>query len=154
MSMTTSLPNPLCGPGGLLRETARQMLRTGLLAVVLAFALTTLYQFYLASQQPGRVIRRELAAAAAEFGGQLVPNPSDAVRLAIRGHFREPAVDVEVGRLSANVAVTIRGLGQQACENAALEARRIDGPVVVTLAAYGSPADCRERNDMTWWIMP
>jgi hypothetical protein len=155
MSMTTSFPNPLCGPGGgLLRETVRQMLRTGLLAIVLAFTLITLYQAYLVSQEPGRVIRRELTAAAGEFGGQLVPDPSDAVRLAIRRHFSEPAVDVAASRFSSNVAVTIRGLDQEACENATLQARRIEGPVVVSLAAYASPADCRARNDMTWWIMP
>jgi hypothetical protein len=34
------------------------------------------------------------------------------------------------------------------------QARRIDGLVVVNLEGYRSVADCRERNDMTWWLMP
>lgn len=154
MSITTLFPDPLLGPGRLLPHLARSTLRKAALGGVLALALVGIGELYLASQQPDRVIRRELLAAAGEFGSPLVPNPTAAMRQAMRRHFGEADVDVDANRIWPNVAVTIRGVDREACEAAALTARRIEGPIVVNLDAPRSPADCRETNDMTWWIMP
>jgi hypothetical protein len=154
MSITTSFHDPLLGRDRLLHDLARRTARKAGLALVLALALVGVGELYLVSQQPGRVIRRELLAAAGEFGSPLVPNPTDSVRQAMRRHFGEADVDVDASRVWPNVAVTIRGLDREACEAAALDARRIEGPIVVSLDSPRSPADCRERNDMTWWIMP
>jgi hypothetical protein len=153
MSMTTSFPDPLLGRGRAV-PLARWTLRKAGLACVVVLALIGIGQLYLVSQQPGRVIRRELLAAAGEFGTPLVANPTDLMRQAMRRHFGEADVDVDARGVWPNVAVTIRGLDREACEAAALEARRIEGPIVVNLAAPRSAADCRDRNDMTWWIMP
>jgi hypothetical protein len=76
------------------------------------------------------------------------------MRQAMRRHFGETDVDVDASRIWPNVAVTIRGLDREACEAAALKVRRIEGPIVVNLDSPRAPADCRESNDMTWWIMP
>jgi hypothetical protein len=154
MSITTSFPDPLLGSGRSLQDTARRMARKAGLVFVLALALIGIGELYLVSQQPGRVIRRELLAAAGEFGSPLVPTATDSVRDAMRQHFSEADVEVDASRVWPNVAVTIRGLDREACEAAALDARRIEGPIVVNLATPRSPADCRDRNDMTWWIMP
>jgi hypothetical protein len=154
MSITTLFPDPLLGPGRLLPRLARRTLRKAALGGVLALALVGIGELYLASQQPDRVIRRELLAAAGEFGSPLVPNPTDSVRQAMRRHFGETDVDVDASRIWPNVAVTIRGLDREACEAAALKVRRIEGPIVVNLDSPCAPADCRESNDMTWWIMP
>jgi hypothetical protein len=154
MSITTSFPDPLLGSGRLLPVVGGRTLRKAGLAFVLALALVGIGQLYLVLQQPGRVIRRELVAAAGEFGSALVPNPTDAVRGAMRRHFGEADVDIDASQVWPNVAVTIRGLNREACAAAALAARRIDGPIVVNLDTPRSPADCRDRNDMTWRIMP
>jgi len=154
MSITTSFSDPLLGRNRWLSGIARRTLRKSGLVVVLALALVGIGQLYLVSQQPGRVIRRELLAAAGEFGSPLIPDPTDAIRQAMRRHFGETDVDVAASRIRPNVTVTIRGLGREICEAAALEARRIEGPVVVSLETPRSPGDCRDRNDMTWWIMP
>jgi hypothetical protein len=154
MSITTSFPDPLLGPGRSLPHIARRILAKSGLVCALALALVGIGELYLVSQEPGRVIRRELLAAAGEFGSPLVANPTEAVRQAMRRHFGEADVDVDARRVWPNVAVTIRGLDRDACEAAALDARRIEGPIVVNLDTPRSPADCRERNDMTWWIMP
>jgi hypothetical protein len=154
MSITTSFHDPLLGHGRLLRESARRTARRAGLVFVLALGLLGIGELYLVSQQPGRVIRRELLAAAGEFGSPLVPNPTDSMRQAMRRHFGETDVDVDASRIWPNVAVTIRGLDREACEAAALKVRRIEGPIVVNLDSPRAPADCRESNDMTWWIMP
>jgi hypothetical protein len=93
-------------------------------------------------------------AAAGELSGQIVANPTGSVRKAMRQHFREAEVEVDTARPWPNVLVTIRGLDRAACETAVRDARRMEGPVVVSLDAYRLPADCADRNDMTWWIMP
>jgi hypothetical protein len=145
---------PLHGSGGLWRDALRRTTRTGVLAVITAVVLVVAYQFQEMATEPGRAIHGELLAAAGELNGQIVANPTEAVRHAMRRHFRETEVEVDIARSWPNVLVTIRGLDHAACETAVRDARRMEGLVVVSLDAYRSPANCGERNDMTWWIMP
>jgi len=103
---------------------------------------------------PGRALRRELQAAAGELQKPLVAQPTAALRHALRRHFHEAGVDVDTTRFWPDVVVSLRGMTQEECIAALHEARRIDGPVVVALEGYRSAEDCRERNYMTWRLMP
>jgi hypothetical protein len=105
-------------------------------------------------ETPGLVLWRELRAAGAEMHVPLVPRPTPAMRQAIRQHFAESAVDVDISRFWPNVAVTLPGISRDVCRDATRDAGRIEGPVVIVLQHFRTPADCRDRNDMTWWIMP
>jgi hypothetical protein len=142
------------GSAGLRRETLRRALKTGALALFAAVVLVAAYQLVEAAAGPGRTIRGELLAAADELSAQIVANPTEPVRQAMRRHFREAEVEVDTARSWPNVLVTLRGLDRAACEAVLRDARRMEGVVVVSLDAYRSPADCGERNDMTWRIMP
>jgi hypothetical protein len=142
-TLRASLP----GSDGLPRETLRRALKTGALALFAAVVLV-------AAAGPGRTIRGELLAAADELSAQIVANPTEPVRQAMRRHFREAEVEVDTAWSWPNVLVTLRGLDRAACEAVLRDARRLEGVVVVSLDAYRSPADCGERNDMTWRIMP
>jgi hypothetical protein len=135
------------------RDALRRTLRTGALVVVTAVVFAAAYQLQ-ETAEPGRAIRGELVAAAGELSAQIVANPTESVRHAMRQHFREAEVDLDTARSWPNVLVTIRGLDRTACETAVRDVRRMEGLVVVSLEAYRSPGDCAERNDMTWWIMP
>jgi hypothetical protein len=105
-------------------------------------------------EAPGHVLERELEAAGAEMHVPLVPQPTSAMRQAIRQHFAESAVQVDVRRSWPNVAVTLSDISRDVCGDAVHDARRIDGSVVIVLEHFRTPTDCRERNEMTWWIMP
>jgi hypothetical protein len=114
------------------------------------------YRLFVLLEPPGDAIRRALEAAAAETHAQLMLEPSPAVLAAMRRHFS--GQDVSIATTPAMptpiIAVTLHGLDRAACVEAAAKARRIDGPVVVTLQGYGAPKDCGSRNEMTWLIMP
>jgi hypothetical protein len=140
---------PLRGSEGL-----RRTLKTGALALAAAVVLVSAYHLAERATGPGRTIRGELLAAAGELGEQVVANPTEDVRREMRRHFREAEVEVDTARSWPNVLVTLRGLDRAACATVVRDARRMEGTVVVSLDGYRSPADCRERNDMTWWIMP
>jgi hypothetical protein len=105
-------------------------------------------------EAPGLVLGRELKAAGAQMHVPLVPQPTSAMRQAIRQHFTESAVQVDVRRFWPNVAVTLSDISRDVCGDAVLDTRRIDGSVVIVLQHFRTPTDCGERNEMTWWIMP
>jgi hypothetical protein len=143
----------LLGSDGFRRDPRRRRARLGVLAVVMALALAAAYRLQDAPG-PGEAIRGELLAAAGELSWQIVAEPTEPVRRAMRRHFREADVDVEIARSRANVLVTLRGLNRGDCAAAVRDARRIEGTVVVALESHRATADCGERNDMTWRIMP
>jgi hypothetical protein len=145
---------PWQGSRGRRRDGLRRTRRTGALALAAALMLAVVYYLQEAATEPGAAIRGELLAAAGELSAQIVADPTEPVRQAMRWHFREAEVEVDSARSWPNVLVTIRGLDRAACETAVRDARRMEGLVVVSLDAYRSAADCRGRNDMTWWIMP
>jgi hypothetical protein len=150
----TTFRGPSRGSGGPWRDPLRRTLRTGALVVVMAVVFAAVYRVQEMAAGPGRAIRGELLAAASELSAQIVANPTEAVRHAMRRHFHEAEVEMDTARSWPNVLVTIRGLDRAACETAMRDARRMEGLVVVSLDAYRSPAACGERNDLTWWIMP
>jgi hypothetical protein len=150
----TTLSSPLHRSGGLWRDALRRTRRTCALTVVAAVAIAAAYQLRTTVAQPGRAIRSELLAAAGELSSQIVANPTEPERLAMRRHFREAEVEVDTAQSWPNVLVKLRDLDRATCEAAVRDARRMEGLVVVSLDAYRSPADCGERNDMTWWVMP
>jgi len=135
------------------RHSLRRTAKAGKFLLAASMALVVTFQLQEAPDS-GRAIRGELLAAAGELSWQMVANPTEPVRLAMRRHFGEPEVEIDTARSRPNVLVTLRGLGRAACEVVVRDAYRIEGPVVVSLEAYHSAADCRERNDMTWWLMP
>lgn len=147
---TTLLRNPLHLSDGWRLNTLRRTLRTG--AMLTALAAVALAAARLLDED--RTIRGELRAAAAEFRSEIIASPTERVRQAMRRHFREEAVEVDAARFPPNVLVTLRGIDRATCETAVRDTRDMEARVVVRLYGYGSPADCNERNDMTWWIMP
>jgi hypothetical protein len=151
---TNTFRRRLRGSDGLRRDVLRRVRKTGAFAVVTAMALLAAYRLEETATGLGRTIRGELLAAADELSVQIVANPTEPVRQAMRRHFREAEVELDTARSWPNVLVTLRGLDRAACETIVRDARRMEGVVVISLDAYRSPADCRERNDMTWWIMP
>jgi len=151
---TTTFAGPLHGSDGLWHAALRRALLTGALALVTAVVFAAAYQLQETAIGRGRAIRGELLAAAGELSSQIVANPTEAVRHAMRRHFREADVEVDIARSWPNVLVTLRGLDRATCETAVRDARRMEGLVVVSLDVYRAPADCGERNEMTWRIMP
>lgn len=112
------------------------------------------YGIYRAFEPPGPALRRELLAAAEELRVPWVPQPTTVLRQAIGRHFRESNVDIDTTQRWPNVAVSLHDVPRESCAAAVSAARRIDGPVVIALERYRSAAECGERNDMTWWLMP
>ncbi|MGO8914730.1 MAG: hypothetical protein ACLQJR_02330 [Stellaceae bacterium] len=153
MSIATSFQHLPDGPArwrDALRRTPR------MLWIVLAILLSwgAEYAVYRAFEPPGQALRRELVGAAEELRAQWLPQATPAVRQAIRRHFRESDVDIDTTRRWPNVAVSLHAVPQEDCVAAVREARHIDGPVVIALEHYRLTAQCGERNDMTWWLMP
>lgn len=105
-----------------------------------------------ASRSPGQAIRSELVAAA-ELTSPAGPYPTEASTRAIRRHFREHSVVLQVG-LWPIVSVTLQHLDKVTCVDASTVARRIEGLVVVELEGYRSPEDCGADNAMTWRLLP
>jgi len=105
-------------------------------------------------QSSGRTIKDDLKGAAGELHAQLFPQATPAMRAAIREHFGDREVDIDMTSRWPSVAATFHHVDWQVCVNAVREARRIEDPVVIDLEAYRSPEDCRDRNEMRWWIRP
>jgi hypothetical protein len=106
-----------------------------------------------ALQSPGQAIRSELVAAAAELASPTGPTPTEARTRAIRRHFHEHSVALRTD-LWPVVSVTLRQVDKATCAAARIEARRIEGLVVVELDGYRSAEDCGADNVMTWQLLP
>jgi hypothetical protein len=117
-------------------------------------ALLAALQFWLALQSPGRVIERQLVAAAHETAALPWSRPLDQVQLAVGRYFAGRNVEVDARRFPVEVLVTLNALDRNTCLQARAEARRIEGEVVIALEGYRTAADCAERNRMLWRIMP
>jgi hypothetical protein len=153
MSMSVISPTGVKAPALYSRRRAWRTSR--LLWLVLgAAALFGAEQAISVFETPGQVLRHELQAAGAEMHVALVPQPSPALGQAIRRHFHEDGVLVDMRGGWPNVTVTLVGASGDVCRDAVRAARRIDESVVIQLRDIRTPADCRDRNDMTWWIMP
>jgi hypothetical protein len=154
MSLATLIEHPAEDPSGL-RQAARRTPRVLWLVLAILLSWGVEYGVYSAFEPHGAALRHELKAAAAVLHTQLVLQPTPALRAAIREHFPAETVEVQTdGLWPPVVAVRLHGLTRDDCLNAVHDARRIDGPVVIALQGYGSATDCREENDMTWWLMP
>ena len=140
---------------GASRVSFREPLRLwlGWAVLVLALALGARWLF-LELEPPGQAIRGDLMAAAAEIRRLPWNAPPDSVRRAIALPFPRGGVAVDTAGLPAYATVTLLHLSKATCLDAEIAARRVDGSVVIALAAYASPKDCRDDNDMTWRLMP
>ncbi len=103
---------------------------------------------------PGHVIRSELASAAADLRDLPWGASANRVQLSLAGNFRGQRFSIDASEFPVSVAVTLGGLGRDACLDARRFAHRIEGPVVVLLDGYGDAAACGEANDMTWRFLP
>lgn len=154
MSLTTSIAISGHDPRPMLRRLARRLPRGFWILLLVLASWAGEYTLYRAVEPPGLALRHELEGAASELGQQVVLAPVPGMRQAIRRHFRESAVAVDIKRDWPNVAVSVGGISQAACLDALRHDRRIDGSVVISLQGYRSAADCGTSNDMTWWLMP
>jgi len=154
MAMSESLQREVDAPIRALWHLVRSVPRGLWFLLAAAAALAAVYEMSLALRPPGLEIRNELAAAAAELHAQLFVQPTPEMSAAIREHFGNRDVDIDMTRQWPNVAATLRHVDWGVCVDAVRWARRIEGPVVIDLEAYRSPRDCRASNDMTWLIRP
>ncbi|HXZ03070.1 MAG TPA: hypothetical protein VEI03_23990 [Stellaceae bacterium] len=141
-----------------IRETASTALartprRLRLLAAA-AMLLMAGNQLSLALQSPAQSIRSALTAAADEAAALPWNRNDQQVQRAIGQHFTGRDVRVETARFPAEVAVVLADLDRETCIEARELTHRIEGDVVIALDGYGSVADCRARNTMTWRILP
>jgi hypothetical protein len=154
MSIDESFQRDVEGHGRASGQLAQRMPCGVWVALAIGFCVAVEYGLSLALEPPGEAIRAELQAAGAELHSQLFVEPTPAMRAAVRRHFGDRDVDVDLSSRWPNVAATLHNVDWEACANAVLEARRIEDPVVIDLESYRSPRDCRDRNDMKWWIRP
>lgn len=124
------------------------------LVVAAAMLLVAADQLWFALQTPAQAIRDGLVAAAAETDAlPWTASPAE-VQLAVSRQFSGRAVSVDATRFPVEVSVALAGVDRATCLEARRRIHRIEGAVVVALDGYGSAADCRAQNDMTWRIMP
>ena len=154
MSISTSIQAPVGGSARKPRHLARRVPRLFWLLLAILVSWSIEIGLYRAFEPPGEALRHELQGAAGELGQEMVPQATPAMREAIRRHFRESAVEIDMVGHWPNVAVSFGGVSQLACAAAVRQASRIDGAVVVDLIGYRSAEDCGERNRMTWLLMP
>lgn len=154
MSIATSIRLSHSGSRLALGELARRVPR--ILWIVLAILVSWggEYVLYRSLEPPGVALRHELEGAASELMAPVMVSPTPVLNQAIRRHFRDSAVSVDTTRHWPNVVVTLSGVSWATCTDAVREAASIDGLVAVRLAGYHSAKDCRERNHMSWWLMP
>jgi hypothetical protein len=153
MSFATPIPLPAT-PALRLRAALRRAPRV--LWIVLAILLSwgAEYAVYSAFEPHGTALRHELQGAAAVLQTQLTLQPTPVLRQEIREHFPEGDAEIDTQHLWPIVAVSLHGLSRGDCLDALHHARRVNGAVVIALQGYGSAVDCRDQNDMTWWLMP
>jgi len=80
--------------------------------------------------------------------------PAEKIRQTVERYFHGPKVAVDTAEFPAVVVVTIDGLDRPTCHAAESAARRVERLVVVEIAGYESPGDRRDRNAMTWRVLP
>lgn len=154
MSISTAIQAPAGGTARKPLHLARRVPRLLWLVLAILVSWSVEIGFYRAFEPPGEALRHELQGAAGELGQEIVPQATPAMRAAIRRHFRESAVEIDMAGHWPNVAVSFGGVSRLACEAAVRQTSRIDGAVVVDLLGYRSADDCGERNRMTWLLMP
>jgi len=154
MSISEPMQREFRSPGLALRQCMRSMPNGLRFSIAVGVGLTVGYALLLALQPPGQAIRNELQAAAGELHSPFLPQPTSALRAAIRAHFAEPNVDIDMNSRWPNVIATFHHVNSEVCTDAVVAARRIEDPVVIDLEGYRSPGDCRDRNEMRWWIRP
>jgi hypothetical protein len=119
-----------------------------------ALAAAAAYQLAIGTQSPGQEIRSELSAAAVAVGAMAANAPAEKISQTVERYFHGRKVAVDTTKFPTAVAVTVDDLDRPACLAARADARRIARLVVVELEGYGAPGDCRDRNAMTWRILP
>jgi len=154
MAMSESLQREVDVPVRALWRLVQSVPRGLWVLLAAAAALSAVYELSLALRPPGVEIRNELVGAAAELQAQLFVQPTPEMGAAIREHFGDRDVDLDMTSQWPNVAVTLHHVAWDVCVDAVRAAHRIEGPVVIDLEAYRSPRDCRASNDMTWLIRP
>ena len=152
MSMTASFdPTIRFSPLDTIVTSLAGVPRAARLVALAGVLLAAGYQASLALQSPAQLIRGQLQAAAAETAALPWNRSQDQVRAAIAQHFDGRAVSVDPTKFPTVVAVTLRDLDRDTCEEAWTIARRIEGSVVIAL----DPATpCGDSNAMVWRIMP
>jgi hypothetical protein len=143
---------PLARAGGGPAKSGR--LGRPLRAFAAAAAALAALSFLFASEPPGQAVRGDLAAAAARLGA--MPETASPARVAsdlVRDFSGEDAT-VDPAQFPAAVTVTLHGLDRNSCKAALRSAQRIEGRVVVELENRDANAQCGERNDLTWRLMP
>ena len=122
------------------------------LAALVGLAVIAGDTLALSLQSPGATIRHELTQAADEMHWpRAEPRPSDLST--ILGHFPDRRATVDT-TLWPDAIVTLHGLDRATCIDAKAVAGRVEGLVVVELDRHAAAAQCRDTNDMSWWIMP
>jgi hypothetical protein len=103
-------------------------------------------------QSPGQTIRSELDAAAAPLQSPSAA-PSERLLAELRHDFRDREAAIDATSWP-RVSITLRHVDAATCQDAAAQARRIEGLVVIALEGYATAKDCGLANDMTWDLMP
>lgn len=134
------------------QERSRRFSPSMWLALALGIALVLGGTLGTALLTPGRVIRGELKSAASDLRSSYA-GPDAAELRRLRRDFPNHAATIDATAWP-QVAVTLHGLTRDACRDAARDARRIEGLVVIELERYRSADECRAANDMTWRFMP
>lgn len=122
------------------------------LAAFLGLAVVAGYALALSLQSPGTTIRHELTQAADEMRWPR-PVPRQADLSAMLSHFPDHRATIDT-TFWPDAVVTLHGLDRATCIDAKALAGRIEGLVVVQLDRHAAAAECRETNDIAWWIMP
>jgi hypothetical protein len=110
--------------------------------------------FLFAARSPGDAIHNDLVSGAAALRAIPASASPESVTAALRAALPGRALRIDAAGFPAAVAVTFQDLDWQSCAAAERSARRLEGRVVVELEGFASPADCGDRNDMTWRLMP
>ncbi len=130
------------------RIALAQCLKAGALAIVVAWTLTA------GARSPGDILEADLRAAGAAVRDLRWTETPDHVQTTVADLFPGSTVGVDARGFPARVVITLRALDRNTCLDALARARRIEGKVVIELRGFHSPEDCRQRNDMTWLILP
>ena len=131
----------------------KRLLRLGQPLLLAVAAIFLVNQLALALQSPAESFKGALLAAADELRLPQAPKPQALTLAALQRHFDGLPVTLDASYWP-QVAVTWHGADRSTCVEAATIVPRVEGLVVVQLEKYRSVADCREANEMTWWILP